>query len=160
MLFIYKKSDSQDANSETNSSDSPAQKTSRLGHITNDIEKKPKKAKLVFMLMLIIGHFTLEFVAGHYSNSWALIIDSLHMLSDSFSYFSSLVVLFMKKSGSSENKLSRALTQFQIFGSFANAGLLICSCVGNFNKLIKYVSYLTVSENSIYYNLFFQIFLF
>ena len=88
--------------------------------------KKPAnfQKKLIISMLLNFGIFVVEFLGGIFTNSLALISDSLHNLSDFLalllSYFASLIVL--RKSNSQK---SFGYVRVEIFVAFVNAKALV-----------------------------------
>lgn len=88
--------------------------------------KKPAdfQKKLIISMLLNIGIFIVEFLGGIFTNSLALISDSLHNLSDFLalllSYFASRIVLWK-----SNSQKSFGYVRVEIFVAFVNAMALV-----------------------------------
>lgn len=89
------------------------------------VEESAKlKKKLIISMMLNIGIFVIEFLGGIFTNSLALISDSLHNLSDFLalllSYIASHIVLWK-----SNSQKSFGYVRVEIFVAFINAMALV-----------------------------------
>ncbi|CAF0787206.1 unnamed protein product [Didymodactylos carnosus] len=101
-----------------------------------------KSCRLATVLLLTIGFFFVELIAGYYVHSVAIVADAIHMLSDSGALVIAIVSVWISKRKSPKNTFGWA--RAQELGAMVNCILLMSLC---FSILVQAIKRLVQAES-------------
>lgn len=91
----------------------------------NELSKKNNKKSLSLILLVTFSFAFVEMVGGVWSNSLALIADSFHMLTDSFSILIALIMVHISQKPAN-TEFTYGHGRSEVIGALINGFLMVC----------------------------------